>query len=106
MLEASHFTIQTDHKTLIFAFQLKRDNCSPGQFNHLDYISQFTADIRHISGRKNLVSDTLSRVKSVASPPTSTALAAPMDEDKALTSLLSETTALRVQKIHIPGTAV
>jgi cleavage and polyadenylation specificity factor subunit 1 len=106
MLEARHFTILTDHKPLTFAFQQKRDNCSPRQFNHLDYISQFTTDIRHISGRDNIVADTLSRVESVASPATPEALAAAQDEDKELSSLLSGTTALRLQKINIPGTAV
>jgi cleavage and polyadenylation specificity factor subunit 1 len=49
MLEARHFTILTDHKRLTFAFQKKKENCSPRQFNHLDYISQFTTYIRHIS---------------------------------------------------------
>jgi cleavage and polyadenylation specificity factor subunit 1 len=40
MLEARHFTIFTDHKPFTFAFQQKRDNCSPRQFNHLDFIAQ------------------------------------------------------------------
>jgi hypothetical protein len=37
MLEARHFTIFTDHKPIIYAFEQKRDNCSPRQFNHLDF---------------------------------------------------------------------
>ena len=106
MLEARHFTILTDHKPITFAFQQKRDNCSPRQFNHLDYISQFTTDIRHISGRDNIVADTLSRVESVASPATPEAIAAAQEQDEELDTLLSGTTALRLQKIHIPGTAV
>jgi hypothetical protein len=36
MLEARHFIIFTDHKPITYAFQQKRDNCSPLQFNHLD----------------------------------------------------------------------
>jgi cleavage and polyadenylation specificity factor subunit 1 len=35
MLEARHFIIITDHKPLIFAFQQKRDKCSPRQCNQL-----------------------------------------------------------------------
>jgi cleavage and polyadenylation specificity factor subunit 1 len=62
MLEARHFTIFTDHKPLTFAFHQKRDNCSPRQFNHLDFIVQFTTDIRHISGQNNVVADALSRI--------------------------------------------
>ena len=63
MLEARHFTILTDHKPLTFTFQQKRDKCSPRQFNHLDFISQFTTDICHISGQDNVVADTLSWVE-------------------------------------------
>jgi hypothetical protein len=61
MLEARHFTIFTDHKRITYAFQQKRDKCSPRQFNHLDFIAQFTTDIRHISGQDNVVADALSR---------------------------------------------
>jgi cleavage and polyadenylation specificity factor subunit 1 len=50
MLEACHFTIFTDHKPITYAFQQKWHKCSPHQFNHLDFVSQFTTDIRHISG--------------------------------------------------------
>jgi cleavage and polyadenylation specificity factor subunit 1 len=48
MLEARHFTIFTDHKPITYAFKQKRDKCSPRQFNHLDFIAQFTTDIRHL----------------------------------------------------------
>jgi cleavage and polyadenylation specificity factor subunit 1 len=75
MLEARHFTILTDHKPLTFAFHQKRDKCSPRQFNHLDFIAQFTTDIRHISGRDNIVTDTLSRVEVITAPVTHEALA-------------------------------
>jgi cleavage and polyadenylation specificity factor subunit 1 len=76
MLEARHFTIFTDHKPITYAFQQKRDKCSPRQFNHLDFISQFTTDVRHISGQDNVVADVLSRVKSITTPPSHDALAA------------------------------
>ena len=35
---------------------------SPRQNRHLDFISQFTADIQHISSDINVVADTLSRI--------------------------------------------
>jgi hypothetical protein len=74
---------------LTFAFQQKRDKCSPRQFNHLDFISQFTTDIRHISGQKNVVADALSRVKSVTAPPSFDALATAQTRDDALQTLLT-----------------
>jgi cleavage and polyadenylation specificity factor subunit 1 len=60
MLEARHFIIFTDHMHITYVFQQKQDKCSPRQFNHLDFIVQFTTDIRHISGRDNVVADALS----------------------------------------------
>jgi cleavage and polyadenylation specificity factor subunit 1 len=42
MLEARHFIIFTDHKPITYAFQQKWDKCSPRQFDHLDFIAQFT----------------------------------------------------------------
>jgi cleavage and polyadenylation specificity factor subunit 1 len=66
MLEARDFTILTDHKPLTYAFHQKRDNCSPRHFNHLHIISQFTTDIRHISGQGNIEADTLSRVEVIS----------------------------------------
>jgi cleavage and polyadenylation specificity factor subunit 1 len=80
ILEAQHFTIFTDHKSQIFAFNQKRDKYSPRQFKHLDFISQFTTDIRHISGQENIVADALSRIEAITAPPTHDALAAAQDE--------------------------
>jgi hypothetical protein len=69
MQEARHFIIYTDNKPITYAFQQKRDKCSLRQFNHLDFIAQFTTDIQHISGQDNVVADALSRVESVTAPP-------------------------------------
>lgn len=68
MLEARHFTIFTDHKPITYAFFQRNDKCSPRQFRHLDFISQFTTDIRHVSGKDNVVADSLSRIDSVSTP--------------------------------------
>ena len=65
MLEGRVFTIYTDHKPLTFAFSQKSDRVSPRQQRHLEYISQFSTDIRHISGSENLIADTLSRVNEI-----------------------------------------
>lgn len=65
MLEARHFIVYTDHKPLTFAFQQNSDKASPRQLRHLDYIGQFTTDIRYIKGIENVVPDFLSRIYSV-----------------------------------------
>jgi hypothetical protein len=105
MLEARHFTTFTDHKPITHAFQQKWDKCSRRQFNHLDFVAQFTTDIRHISGQGNIVADALSHVESVTAPSSYDALAASQDSDE-LRILLRSTTALRLEKLPIPGTTV
>ncbi|XP_076762906.1 uncharacterized protein LOC143430481 [Xylocopa sonorina] len=41
--------LYTDHKPLTFAFKQNLEKCSPRQFRYLDFISQFTTEIRHIN---------------------------------------------------------
>jgi cleavage and polyadenylation specificity factor subunit 1 len=67
MLEARHFTI---FRPKTYTFQQKQDKCSPSQFKHLDFIAQFTTDIRHISGRDNVVADALASSPSLRHHPT------------------------------------
>ena len=61
-VEGRQFSIFTDHKPLTYALASKPDHHSPRQSRHLNYISQFTSDIRHVSGSNNTVADTLSRL--------------------------------------------
>lgn len=65
LLEGRHFILYTDHKPLTFAFKQKLEKASPRQMRQLDYISQFTTDIRHISGNDNFIADTLSRIEEI-----------------------------------------
>jgi hypothetical protein len=102
MLEARHFFIFTDHKPLTYAFQQKRDKCSPRKFNHLDFVAQFTTDIRYISGQDVVLADALSRVESVTAPPSYDALATSQNSDDELRTVLGSTTALRLEKLPIP----
>jgi len=106
MLEARHFTVLMDHKPLTFTFHQRRDKCSPHQFNQLDFISQFTTYIRHISGQDNIVTDALSRVEAIAAPVTHDMLAAAQRTNEELRTLLSDNTALQLTKLTIPGTPV
>jgi len=106
MLEARHFVIFTDHKPLTYAFSQKHDMYTPRQFNHLDFISQFTTDIRHISRQDNVVADALSHVETIYTSISPEVLAEAQATDAELTALLQGTTALRLEKIQIPGSDV
>ena len=103
MVEAREFTIYTDHKPLTFAFNSRNDNCSPRQFRHLDLISQFTTDIRHIAGGDNIVADTLSRVDGICIPVDLDTLAAAQVADPELRYLLVSNTALQIAQVKLPG---
>ncbi|GFW73106.1 transposon Tf2-9 polyprotein [Trichonephila clavipes] len=63
MLEGRDFIIYTDQKPLVYAFMQNPDKCSPRQWRHLDFISQFSTDVRHINGTHNAVADALSRIE-------------------------------------------
>ena len=62
LLEGCPFCEDTDHKLLIYALQSKPDKHSPREIHQLDYISQFTSDLRHILGKENTAADALSRM--------------------------------------------
>ena len=61
-LEGRHFHILTDHKPLIYALSSRPERHSPRQVRHLDFISQFTTDLRHVQGSANAAADALSRL--------------------------------------------
>ena len=63
MVEGREFCIFTDHKPLTRTLPSRSTQHSPQQVRHLDFISQFTSDIRHVQGTDNLVADALSRVE-------------------------------------------
>ena len=61
LLEGRIFTVFTDHKPLIYAMGRVSPPWSARQQRQLSYISEYTTDIKHISGVNNSVADALSR---------------------------------------------
>ena len=61
MLEGRQFSVYTDHKPVVHAMSKATELQSARQQRHLSAISEFSTDIRHISGKKNVVADCLSR---------------------------------------------
>ena len=106
LLEGRHFTVFTDHKPLEKALTQKYEKLSPRQINQLTFIAQFTDDIRHISGKDNIVADTLSRLCNIQYPEAINfeAIAAAQSDDPELKQLLeSNETSLQFQKLNIPN---
>lgn len=106
MLEARDFAVFTDHKPITFAFTTRRDQCSPRQYRYLDYIAQFTTDIRHISGKDNSVADALSRIASIAVTIDYKALATDQNSDSELQDLLKNGCSLQLKKVNTEGASV
>lgn len=100
MVEARIFSVFTDHKPLTFAFSSSKDKCTPRQFRHLDYIAQFTTDLRYLPGKENVVADALSRVEEVTTAVDSDDLARAQDTDPELQDLLLHGSTLKLKKIN------
>src|SRR5215469_13214645 len=104
-LEGREFHVLSDHKPISYAIKANRDRHSPRESRHLEYISQFTVDIRHISGVENVTADALSRIEidsvSLASINFNEMAVAQQNEDVSLPSESS----LRIQKLRLPNIA-
>ena len=62
LLEGRQFVIYTVYRPLTFVLRSKPDKYSLCETRHLDFVSQFTSDIRHISNEHNVTADALSRL--------------------------------------------
>lgn len=65
ILEGREFQILTDHKPLTTALNQRPEKASPRQTNYLGFISQYTNDIKHVPGCKNITADLLSRINTL-----------------------------------------
>ena len=109
-LEGRYFTVYTDHKPLCFPLSTAGHRHSPRELRHLSFISEFTSDIRHISGVDNVVADTLTRVDAVdpiapSVPPIDfSSLALAQKDDEELCRLKSSSSSsLRWSDLSLPG---
>lgn len=105
LIEGRQFTLFTDHKPLTFAFTQKSDKASPRQIRQLDFISQFSTQIRHVPGSRNIVADNMSRIEPIelSSVIDLIKIAQEQEKDKELEQILQKnSTSLLLQKIPIP----
>lgn len=64
-IEGRQCVIYTDHKPITFAFKQKSEKMDPRHLRQLQFIGQFSTDIRHVKGEENVVPDFLSRIEAV-----------------------------------------
>ena len=106
-IEGRVFHVSTDHKPLTFSFATTSNRYTPRQARHLDFISQFTTDIRHVKGSNNPVADALSRIDiNTLQQPNGIdykAMAVAQKKDPELLETLRSSLALNLTPIPLPS---
>ncbi|KAJ8713199.1 hypothetical protein PYW07_013569 [Mythimna separata] len=105
--EGRHLIIFTDHKPLTFVMTKMQSNTeTPRRTRQLLLISEFTTDIRHVSGKQNIVADTLSRIETISCPSSINFedIASAQRKDSNIEQLLQEN--INLKKIIIPNTNI
>lgn len=102
MLEGRPFTVFTDHKPLVYALNQDPLKSSSQQARHLEYIAQFTTDIRHMSGKENVVAGALSRVDAIEKTVNLKELALEQETDEELKAILLEKKGLHLSRVQLP----
>jgi cleavage and polyadenylation specificity factor subunit 1 len=102
-LEGRSFIAFTDHQPLVEAMHKVSLPASARQQRHLAFVSEFTTDIRHVSGKCNSVADTLSRldVSAVCLGLNYADLAAAQNTSAEVTASHTAITNLKLQKVKL-----
>ena len=70
IIDGNQVTVFTDHKPIVGAFHSDKPRLSDKQQRQLSFIGEYVLDVVHISGKDNVVADTLSRsVSSITEEP-------------------------------------
>ena len=111
-VEGRTFHVSTDHKPLTYALAARADRHSPRQARQLDFIAQFTTDIRHVRGTDNAVADALSRIEANAllssSPPVVdfVTMAAAQRKDPELNRFLQSPETTSLQPLYMANSTI
>ncbi|GFS13733.1 Pol polyprotein [Elysia marginata] len=102
-LEGRRFAMFTDHKPLVGAMSKLSDPWTARQQRHLAHISEFSTDIRHISGKANVVADCFSRaaINNVVLGIDYKAMAEVQEHDEEIQALKTAITGLNLQSVQI-----
>ncbi len=107
ILEGRSFDIVTNHKPLIYAFHLRPKVEYPKHIHHLEFISQYSTSICHVSEAANITADYLSRIEAIEASDLSKKLATEQSKDPTLKKYVGEHAfSLNIQYVLIPGTTL
>lgn len=103
-VEGRDLRLFTDHKPLIFSFSKTSDPISARQQRQLSMISEYTTDIRHVSGKQNVMADALSRVCMLVDSVSPEILYEAQQSDPELSVVRTSLTSLKLVDIEMsPG---
>lgn len=68
ILEFREFSVLTDHQSLIHAFNQISDSAPKRRLRHLDFIAQYSTEIKYVKGTENVTADALSRINAIDMP--------------------------------------
>ncbi|XP_069750517.1 uncharacterized protein [Narcine bancroftii] len=102
-LEGRAFTALTDHKPFTFALAKISDLWSAHQQRHLSYILECTTNVKHISGKDNVVANSLSRhsIHSLVNGLDFTVLAETQQQDDKILQYRTAVTGLWLQDVPV-----
>ena len=106
-VEGREFQVFTDHKPLTYSLSSNSERYTPQKIRHMDFISQFTANIQHVSGIDNPVADALSRAEInavITTPPVIdfAELAAAQKDDPEMQQFQTPNSSLSLKALPIP----
>ncbi|GBO01577.1 hypothetical protein AVEN_241565-1 [Araneus ventricosus] len=106
LLEGAKFTILNGHKKITYAFSQKIEKLSSRQINNLNFLAEFSRDIKYISGKDNVVTYAFSGIESISTYPLAYEDFAHMShqDDEELDLLLKQPRSLNFQKLQVPNT--
>ena len=106
-VEGCQFSVITDHKPLTFALFTKLSKLTPRQIRHMDYIAQFTTDIRYTKGSNNPVADALFHIETNALHSNCSVdlkeIAAAQETDPDLVKFQTTTSSLKLKAMPLPS---
>ena len=109
-VEGRKFAIFTDHAPICKALFTRSQHSSPRQQRHLDYIAQFTSDLRHVKGEENVVADCLSRITASVfkelQPINFLEMAAAQQRDQTIDHLQNNPNSLSLQHRPVPNQGI
>lgn len=105
-VEGRPIIVYTDHKPLVHAVGTCTDRHSPREARHLDFIAQFTTDVRYVPGPDNTAADALSRTVALLKlpqPPLDDfdAMADAQQEDPALATFRTSSHSLQLRDARL-----